>query len=162
MMWATCPLFLTSKAIVMKQFKISGKDVAELSSHLESLSSKLPETQQALLKAIVSFSKDGLSAATGNFGDRLTEKNLNYSGFDLSVPENVDVKKILDEAFDMKAKVPIDPVSPIADSIGVGVTCVSWSKDYNKIAALDNSDLLNDVKIQNILTEIRNIKGINR
>jgi hypothetical protein len=25
-----------------------------------------------------------------------------------------------------------DPLGPISDSIGVGVACVSWSKDYNK------------------------------
>lgn len=27
----------------------------------------------------------------------------------------------------------LDPAGPVSDSIGVGVLCVSWSKDYNKM-----------------------------
>lgn len=30
-----------------------------------------------------------------------------------------------------------DPLGPVSDSIGVGVVCVSWSKDYNKINPID-------------------------
>ncbi|TMW70856.1 hypothetical protein FG147_10690 [Thauera sp. UPWRP] len=34
-----------------------------------------------------------------------------------------------------------DPLGPVADSIGVGVACVSWSKDYNKVSPVDKVGL---------------------
>ncbi|MEY4413723.1 MAG: hypothetical protein RIQ53_1016 [Pseudomonadota bacterium] len=34
-----------------------------------------------------------------------------------------------------------DPAGPVSDSIGVGVACVSWSKDYNKLNPADKVGL---------------------
>ena len=48
----------------------------------------------------------------------------------------IAVDQKLLKSLDQVSGVPgvIDPVSPVADSIGVSVGCVSWSKDYNKVA----------------------------
>jgi len=144
----------------MKKYQITRDDVHSLTENLSKLSTSLPENQAALLQAIIGFAKDGLTHVSANFANKLGDQNLEDTGFVLSVPDKIDVNSVMSEAFKTKLPTGInDPISPFADSIGVSIGCVSWSKDYNKIIDPEQLAISNDVRIRGILSQIRDIKG---
>ena len=145
----------------MQSFQITSDDISGLTNSLNNLSGSLPANQAALLKAIIGFSKQGFTQVTSNLQSKLGPNNLTNTQFTVSVPENKDLSNVMREAFttQLASGIMLQPGSPVEDSIGVSVECVSWSKDLKIVADQEQLQLLNDTKVSSILSQIRGLRA---
>ncbi|UXH76375.1 hypothetical protein [Roseateles amylovorans] len=116
----------------MADTSLEVKTVQSLARKLDEFAEVLSPEEHAVLLGLI-----GTAGATLSAG---------HAGADT---EGVDVKSVLSTPGrlpslsvglkDAFKSLPgwTDPAGPVSDSIGVGVACVSWSKDYNKLGPAD-------------------------
>lgn len=112
----------------MSERQLNPSTVQSLSKKLDEFSEVLSPDEHAVLLGLLGLAGSTLEHSHAG----MDTENLAMDKPSLVYPAGrlPALSVGLKEAF---AKMPIkDPVGPVADSIGVGVVCVSWSKDYNK------------------------------
>ena len=123
-------------------YPLASETVDSLSQKLDAFSKGLTTDEHAVLAGLL-----GVASSTLEFGHANTDAvtSGNDPGFVLkgSNAKLPDLSAALKESFKKMPGVgqpmkpgdlskPGNPIDPLADSIGVGGMCVSWSKDYNK------------------------------
>jgi hypothetical protein len=116
----------------MSNSTLDAKTVQSLALKLDEFSEVLTPEEHAVLLGLISTAGATLEAGhAGTDTEGLPDKAI------LTAPARLPSLSLgLKDAFKGLPGIR-DPISPVADSIGVGVTCVSWSKDYNKIVGTD-------------------------
>jgi hypothetical protein len=108
------------------------KTVQSLARKLDEFAEVLTPEEHAVLLGLIST-----AGATFEAGHSGVETEGVSSKAVITTPSKLPrLSAGLNEAFKGLPGV-VDPIGPVSDSIGVGVMCVSWSKDYNKIGGPD-------------------------
>lgn len=111
-----------------------------LGGRLDELAAELSPDERAVLTGLIGLAGDTLQTAVDD-----APADANDTGITANRP-NADLpplSAVLEDAFrtELKARPKIFTGEEVQDSIGVGVGCVSWSKDYNK-ASIEKNELL--------------------
>lgn len=112
----------------MSERQLSGQTVQSLSKKLDEFSEVLTAEEHAVLLGLLGLAGSTLEQSHAGMD---TEGLTNDKALVIQPAGRLPaLSEGLKGAF---AKLPIvDPVSPVADSVGVGWLCVSWSKDYKE------------------------------
>lgn len=113
----------------MKEENLTGDTINSLGEKLDKFSEGLSKEEQAVLLGLI-----GTAGAAFEQGHQEAGAKSRASGDSkVGIPANVELPPLsvaLKDTF--KGIEQLDPISPISDSVGVSVVCVSWSKDYDK------------------------------
>lgn len=131
---------------------LSREEMQALAKKLSRLEGTLSEDERALLLGIFGIAGNALADAAAEDergarraieGIRRAESaELAHEGELPSLAEGFLL------AFEPRATgtFTFPDAGPVSDSIGVGVACVSWSKDYNQVAELRDVDIPDDIR----------------
>ncbi len=108
---------------------LSSQTVTSLAGKLDEFAEVLTSEEHAVLLGLLGMASATIEQAHSG----VDTEDFAASKSVLTLPSAQRLPSLstgLKDAF--RALPGFDPIGPVSDSIGVGVACVSWSKDYNK------------------------------